>query len=184
MGYPTKANVNGKLYDINTDYRVALECFRIIEDPFVGDTERALAIIYKLFGFIPKDDELRAFLEKAEKYLSMGKTADEQKKKPKDFDFNNDMQYIIPSFRSDYHIDIVNEKMHYYEFCTLISGFTDKSLMNRVRDIRNYDISKIKDQKLKAQMVEAKQSVALPVLEPQYTEEEINMIDEFEALFE
>lgn len=184
MTYPSKASIRGKLYEVKTDYRVALECFKVIDDPNIGDSERALAVIYILFGFISDEELQEEFLEKASYYLSCGETQEQSKNKTKDIDFNNDMKYIIPSFRSDYHIDIVATSMHWWEFVTLVSGFTENSLMNRVRDIRNYDLSSVKDQKVKRQLIEAKESVKLPVYEPQYTAEEESKIDAFEALFE
>ena len=50
MNNPQFVKVDDKLYKINTDFRVALECNKIAEDTSIGNLERALAIIYKLFG--------------------------------------------------------------------------------------------------------------------------------------
>ena len=50
MNNPQYVKVDNKLYKINTDFRVALECNDIAEDKSIGDLERAMAIIYKLFG--------------------------------------------------------------------------------------------------------------------------------------
>ena len=50
LNNPQYVKVDNKLYKINTDFRVALECNRIAEDTSIGEYERALAIIYKLFG--------------------------------------------------------------------------------------------------------------------------------------
>lgn len=50
MNNPQYVKVDNKLYKINTDFRVALECNRIAEDTSIGNLERAMAIIYKLFG--------------------------------------------------------------------------------------------------------------------------------------
>ena len=50
MNNPEYVNVYDKLYKINTDFRVAIECNNIAQDKSIGDYERALAIIYKLFG--------------------------------------------------------------------------------------------------------------------------------------
>lgn len=49
MSNPEYVKVDGELYKINTDFRVALECNKIAEDENIGDYERSLAIIYKLF---------------------------------------------------------------------------------------------------------------------------------------
>ena len=50
MNNPQYVKVDNKLYKINTDFRIALECNKIAEDTTIGDLERALAVIYKLFG--------------------------------------------------------------------------------------------------------------------------------------
>ena len=180
MIYPTKIEVNGKIYPINTDYRIALKCFDIINDEEIGDIERTYAVLYKLFGFIPEDDGIEIFLKKASLYLGCGETQEQQLSKNKDIDVNHDMKYIIASFRSDYNIDIVNERMHWYEFNNLISGLTPKSIMSRIRDIRNYDLSEISDPKLRRKIIEAQESVALP---QEYTQEQLNDLEEFESLF-
>ena len=43
--YPTHAEINGELYPINTDYRVAKDCYEIINDDTISDQERALAVV-------------------------------------------------------------------------------------------------------------------------------------------
>lgn len=50
MNNPEYVKVDNKLYKINTDFRVAIECNYIAQDEKIGDYERSLAIIYKLFG--------------------------------------------------------------------------------------------------------------------------------------
>lgn len=50
MNNPQYVKVDNELYKINTDFRVALECNKIALDKKINDYERALAIIYKLFG--------------------------------------------------------------------------------------------------------------------------------------
>lgn len=50
MNNPQYVKVDNKLYKINTDFRIALECNKIAEDESIGNLERAMAIIYKLFG--------------------------------------------------------------------------------------------------------------------------------------
>ena len=50
MNNPEYVKVGDNKYKINTDFRVAIECNRIARDKSIKDLERALAIIYKLFG--------------------------------------------------------------------------------------------------------------------------------------
>ena len=56
MDYPKYVKIGEKKYKINTDFRVAIECQEIALDDSIGDFERALAIIYKLFGDDGLDD--------------------------------------------------------------------------------------------------------------------------------
>lgn len=180
MKYPKHVTIDGVKYPINTDFRVALKCFDIINDENISDTERTYAVVYKLFGLIPKDEDMHIFVEKVEKYLGCGETQEQHKERKKDMDFEQDFKYLVASFMSDYHINLVESNMHWYQFINLIQGFTENSVMNRVRDLRNYDLSEVKDQKQRNKIIKAQESVAL---KSELTQEEQEAIDEFESLF-
>lgn len=62
-------------------------------------------------------------------------------------DFEQDESYIEASFMSDYQIDLSSMNMHWWRFCTLISGLTEKCILNQIRSIRNYDLNDLHDQK-------------------------------------
>jgi hypothetical protein len=180
--YPEYAEINGKQYKIDTSYKTALRCFEVINDETIHDYERALAVIYLLFDIVPqKDDEINAFLQKATYYLQCGKKP--QKNKEQDMDFEQDKGYIMSSFMSDYHIDLNNTDMHFWQFVDLIEGLTESSILNRVRDIRNYDLSQEKDEKRRKQLIESKKAVALKKKKVKLTEEQTNMMDKIFKTF-
>jgi hypothetical protein len=158
--YPEYAEINGKEYKIDTSYKTALRCFEVIEDEEIPGTERTLAIIYLLFDFIPKEN-IELFFEKAMLYLQCGESLEEQKSKKKDMDFIQDQKYINSSFMSDYHIDLSKTDLHFWQYIELIQGLTEDSSLNRVRNIRNYDLSEIKDEKTKNKIMEAQKELAL-----------------------
>lgn len=180
MTYPEYAEVAGVRYKINTDYRVALRCFEVIENPDISDEERALAVVYLLFGEVPME-YIEDFLRIAGMFLRCGETEEKQASAEKDMDFQADEKYIVASFMSDYQIDISRVDMHFWRYIQLIQGFTERSVMSRVREIRNYDMTELKDPKSRQKMMKAKQAVALP---DKFSKEEQNTIDEFEKLFE
>lgn len=168
MNYPNFAEINGKKYKINTDFRVAIECSEIAMDTTIGDYERTLAIIYKLFGDEGLDakKDYEELLKMAKKFLGCGKEVKNNKIIEPDMDFTEDMDYIEASFMSDYNIDLTNIEMHWWKFSNLINGLSNSELgnccvLNRVRNLRTYDTSKIKDQKELAKINEAKKQVAL-----------------------
>ena len=180
MTYPEYAEVAGVKYKINTDFRDALRCFEVIEDERIGDGERALAVIYILFGDVPTE-HLDVFLRIAGDYLRCGEKENTTVSAKRDIDFNEDEKYISASFMSDYQIDLSKAKMHFWQYINLIQGFTENALMSRVREVRNYDLEDIKDPKSRAKMAKAKAEVALP---EKFSRAEQDAIAEFEKLFE
>lgn len=180
MRYPEHAEVRGIKYKINTDYRVALRCFEVIEDTSIGDQERALAVVFLLFGEVPMED-MAEFLRIAGDYLRCGEKETSQEAKERDMDFIADEKYIVASFMSDYRIDLASVDMHFWQYIQLIQGFTENTIMSRVRDIRNYDLSELKDPKARAKMAQSKKAVALP---DKFSKAEQDAIEEFEKLFE
>jgi len=194
MKYPEYVEVNGKKYKINTDFRVAIECNRIAEDETIGDFERSLAVIYKLFGEdgINTPQDYEKLLEMAKKYLLCGKEYDEKANEKPDMDFIEDYNYIWTSMYSDYHgLDIDKEKIHWWKFMDLMNGLSNSELgdcciLNRVRNLRNFDTKDIKDSKERHKIEEAKKEVALKKNKPkkkQATDEQLKSAEAFlEAL--
>ena len=174
--YPEYAEVDGKTYKINTDFRVAIECNRIAEDSSIGDYERAMAIVYILFGeeALNTPEHQEKLLKIALKFLACGKEVEgKDNKEQPDMDFIQDMDYIEASFMSDFHIDLANTKMHWWKFFNLINGLSNSELgncciLNRIRNLRNYDLSQIKDNKERQKMAKAKEQVALKKYKKEY----------------
>ena len=75
MNNPEYVKIGEKKYKINTDFRVAIECNEIAESNDVGDIERPLAIIYKLYGEegLNNPQDWEKLIELAIKYLCLGK---------------------------------------------------------------------------------------------------------------
>ena len=187
MNYPEYVKINDKKYKINTDFRVAIECNEIAMDETISDLERALAIIYKLFGDdgINDSDNYEKLLELAKKYLCCGKEVVDNNEEP-DMDFIQDMDYIETSFMSDYSIDLANTNMHWWKFYNLMNGLSNSEMgnccvLNRVRNLRTYDTKDIKDQKELEKIKKAKEQVALKkqTVKKNLTTEQQNNINAF-----
>lgn len=179
MQYPKYAKVDGVKYPINTSFKVALRCFEVADDETISDTERTLAIVYLLYGFIPENN-LDKFLQIAVNYLQCGETKEIQSSKKRDMDLNYDLPYIMASFMSDYKIDITESDMHFYQFINLIRGLTENTVLSRVREIRNQDLNELKDPKTKRKFLEAQEQLKLPV---KISIDDQEALDEFELLF-
>ena len=190
MNYPTKVKIENEEYPINTDFRIAIECDQIARDLSISDFERALAIIYKLYGEkgLNAKNHYEKLLELAQKYLSCGKeVTDSTKVEEPDMDFVQDMDYIEASFMSDYNIDLSNTQMHWWKFFNLICGLSNSELgnccvLNRIRNLRNYDTAQIKDAKERQKIEEAKRQVALKKKKKPLSKEQEESRDRFNKL--
>ena len=175
MENPNYVRVGDKKYKLNTSYKTAIECNEIAQNVEIGDYERALGIIYTLYGDdgLNSHEDWQKLLELGIKYLSLGidiKMANNETSEP-DFDYIQDMGYIKSSFMFDYGIDLDKEPdMHWWTFSRLLNGLSNSELgtcciLNRVRNLRNLDLSQIKDAKERSRLAKAKEEVKFYLLQ-------------------
>lgn len=186
MNNPQYVKVDDKLYKINTDFRVALECNNIAEDKTIGEYERALAIIYKLFGEDGLDcKNQNKLLELAMKYLLLGNDKKEPKSENREkfeLDFDKCIGLIKASFKFDYNYDPYElEYLHWYDFYNDLeslstSEFGNCCILNRITSILNQEPKEIKDNKQRRKLIEAQK-----LLSQKYCkQEEVKMTKEQE----
>lgn len=189
MNNPEYAKIGDRKYKINTDYRTAIKCNEIANDTTIGDCERALAIIYVLFGEegLNCPSDYQKLLEIAQKYLSCGKELNDNGNEKPDMDFVQDMDFIEASFMSDYGIDLANIEMHWWKFFNLMNGLSNSEfgnccILNRIRNIRNTDLNSIEDAKTRKQVKEQQERFALKKMKKKFTKEQEKSIDKFYKL--
>ena len=182
MDYPTKMIVNGVTYNIDTNYRTALACFKAINDSEIDDTKRAIAVVTLLLGKDVPLDDIEEALEKCAIYLRCGKEKNPNTNEV-DMDYFQDESAIRTSIRQCYHINLNNEKdIHWWEYNELIEGLTEETLLSKIREIRTYDMSNIKDFKTKEKIRKAKEYYALKKEETPMTDTEKENIENFKKL--
>ena len=181
--YPTQMEANGRLYNIDTDYRTALACFRAINDPEITDLERGYAVQTLLLGdsVLHQDEDI--LNEKIKIYLRCGKEENTDMEEI-DFDYLQDEVYVKTSIRQCYHLNL-NEipYMHWYEYNELISGLTEDALISQIRTLRDRDPSEIKDERDRAKLIKAQERVALKFEFPK-TDEEKELDEYWEKIIE
>ena len=81
---------------------------------------------------------------------------------------------------SDYGIDLGKAKLHWWDFFDLMNGLSEDSILSRVRYIRDYDTSEMKDSKDRNKMEKQKRMVALkPKKQKPMTAEQQKNLDNF-----
>ena len=182
--YPQFVQVDNIKYKINTNYLTALECEKVAMDTNISDYERGLSIIYLLFGEkgLNARSHYKRLIKLAVKYLQCGESEPENDEKP-DMDFEQDMWLIELSFESDFNIKLSKKKyMHWWGFYRHLNGLSENCVLNRVRELRTYDISKIKDQKEKRKLEKAKKRYALKEREVKLTDKQKENVENFYRL--
>ena len=179
MVYPTKMEVNGHIYPINTNYKVGLACLKAINDDSLTVLERYLAIETLLLGPDVLEDDEKGLQDKIAKYLRCGKEQNVSESEI-DMDYFQDEAIIQTSLRQCYKMtpEEINE-LSWYEYNDLISGLTEETLLNRIRDIRSKDPSEIKDSKERNRLMKMKESVALRPREHKRTKKEEQSVLQF-----
>lgn len=165
MNKPEYVKVDDKLYKINTDFRVAIECNKIAMDKKIGDYERALAIIYKLFGEDGLNcTKMNKLIELGLKYISILNDFENGLKDDFKGHFELDMSkckgLISSSFKFDYGYDPYElPYLHWYDFYNDLSNlstseFGNCCILNRIISILNQEPKKIKDNKERQKLIE------------------------------
>lgn len=188
MNNPEYVKIGNKKYKINTSYKIAIECNEIAQDTNIDDNERALAIIFKLFGDdgidCPNDWDM--LLKLGLKYLSCDNNID-NKNDDVNMDYIQDMNYIEASFMSDYGIDLSKDDMNWYKFNNLINGLSNSDMgnccvLNRIRNLRDLDLSTIKDSKERQKLAKVQKQIALKKKQRKITQQELDSANEFYRL--
>ncbi|MBR2245677.1 MAG: hypothetical protein IKN65_00835 [Clostridia bacterium] len=189
MACTKKIQIEDTIYTANVDFRIAIRCNEIAQDETIGDFERVLGIICTMFGAdaIDNPNHYEKLLKWALNYLSCGQEIKDTHEEP-DMDYVEDMDYIEASFMSDYQIDLENTEMDWQKFNKLINGLSNSEMgnccvLNRVRNLRNYDTKDIKDKEERDKIIKAKEQVALKKYKKEkkieLTEKQQNSVDEF-----
>lgn len=170
MNNPKYVKVEDDLYEINTDFRVAIECNNIARDTNIGDYERGLAIIYKLFGEKGLEcTRMDKLLELGMRYISMSNEKENGFKNdsdtPFELDFSKCEGIIRSSFKFDYNYDPYELKyLHWYDFFNDLqnlstSEFGNCCMLNRIVSILNQKASEIKDDRERSNLVKTQQKL-------------------------
>lgn len=188
---PKRVKVNDKYFNINYDFKNIINVIEIMTDDNISDYERAIAVIYKMYGDegINAKDCWERLLELSKKFIFLNKEIDNDKES--DMDFIQDYQYIKASFIGDYNMNIDEMQIHWWDFIFLINGLSNSEfgnccILNRIRNIRNMNLNDIKDSKMREDFRKAKEQYALVrnVKEYKHTLEEEQSINNFMKNFE
>lgn len=185
--FPTKALIDGKVYELNTDFRNCLKIILAFEDDELLDFEKAEIMLKNLYGEnIPQNTD--EAIRKAIYFLDCGEEDDEKKvgtsNSTRLYSFTKDAKYIYSAIKQTHGIDLENvEYLHWWKFVYLFLDLNPNCFFCKIIDLRN------KKKKGKLSKEEKRLYIQLyDILElndkPKFTEEEQKEIDEFMELLQ
>lgn len=134
--FPTSIEIDGKEYELNTDFRVGLNIMLAFEDLELTGQEKNLVMLRSLYKEIPPDP-LKA-CELAVFFLDCGEGADEGTAPAKRvYSFSRDAKYIYSAIRQTHGIDLeAVEHLHWWKFCYLLLDLDQDSFFQQIIYLR------------------------------------------------
>lgn len=92
---PKSLTVDGRAYEINSDFRVALLIFEAYNDPELSDLEKSMVCLQRLYKEVP--DNAQQALTRATWFLDGGDTPKSKQAPQKIMDWEYDQSIIFPA---------------------------------------------------------------------------------------
>lgn len=139
---PTKLEVDGRLYDIRTDYRDILIIFQAWNDSELTKQEKIITMLKIIYKEVPNNTT--EAIEKAIEFINCNKQQEESKDRSL-FDWEQDEQIIFSAVNKVAGKEVRNEShIHWWTFLGLFNSI-EESLFTTVISIRD---KKVKGKKL------------------------------------
>lgn len=166
--------LDGVKYPINTDFKTAIKCDRILNDPEISNLDRGILLTGTLFGWeTPYTEEA---VNKAMLFLSDGEKSPGEDKRVLDFDQHWD--YYVGAFRQAYGLNLNEIELHYHEFLSLLKSLKGTAL-NDIVELLTYDMSEVKDSKTRLKI--KKQQALFKIKDQHVTQRRSAFLDKLPA---
>ena len=172
--------VDGKQYEIRTDYRDILTILSAFEDVELSDAERlyiCLYILYKDFDEIPQNDYEEAYRE-AEQFIDCGMTRSDNKART--MDWEQDEALLFPAVNKVAGFEVRSvDYLHWWTFMGYFMEITD-GVFSHVLSLRQKKAKNKKLEKWEQEFWNANRDMC--VLKKRRTSEEQAEIDRINAM--
>ena len=168
--FPETVMINGKEYQVLTDFRDWLRFADMLEDKDIPDREKLFMmaqwmedapdviskeVVTALCGFYRADG--------LEQDIPENRDADtDEIRRPPVISWKIDAKYIIGDFLRYYSIDLLTAEMHWWKFRTLLAALPDESQIMKRIAYRSADLSLIKNEAERKRIMRMQQLYALP----------------------
>lgn len=126
--------------ELKTDFKQVFKFFALQEDDDFDEQEKAYATINIFFDGLQEviDQEVFDFLGW---YIRAGEEPSDSNEK-QIFDWLEDSEYLYSAFYQTYKIDLLNVKMHWWQFLSLYKGLPDNTKLAYIIQTRATKVPK------------------------------------------
>lgn len=148
-------------YPVNTDFETGIQIMKVLDDDELTEEEKyyqAATLLFDDLEMPPMDIAINALLWWMTGWNNDRKVEDDDKTVVMDMDV--DQWRIYSAFRSQYHIDLMRDYLHFWEFMALLTTLGECAF-TRVIDIRGEKESRGMSQEEKRALRKAKAKYSL-----------------------
>jgi hypothetical protein len=140
---PTAVEVDGKVYEFDTDFRTCLTVILAYEDPALTTYEKHLVMLDLLYKEIPRNIQEAARL--GVKFLNCGDDPEEGTGTGDDvgrlYSFEKDAKYIYSAIKQSHGVDLEEiDYLHWWKFCYMFLDLKEDCFFNRLIHLRRQKI--------------------------------------------
>ena len=165
---PTSVDINGKKYEINSDFRISILFEILMQDKSINDKDKIYLALELYYPIVP--DDVNLAIEKILWFYRCGKDVAKSKGNGKGksdiqiYNFEYDDDYIYAAFMDQYRIDLQDIKhLHWWKFKAMFKSLKEDNEIVKIMGYRSMDLSKIKDKEQKAYYKRMKDIHKIPV---------------------
>ena len=158
---PEKVTVDGEECYMKTHFKRWIEFELIMTNPKLSDEIKLAAILPLCFKKLPSDVEKAV---KACMKFYCGNVKGDRSSAKTNYSFLHDAELIYAAFMSQYGIDLSKENMHWYKFRALFKGLKSDNKISEVMQLREMNLSEIKDADMRRKYQKLKKFWELPDL--------------------
>lgn len=134
---PTSIEIDGKTYEINSDFRICLRIILMFEDPELVMPEKQILMLRLLYKEIPSNIDQASRM--AIRFLNCGEILTEGTiSENRLYSFEKDSKYIYSGIKQSHNIDLEQiEYMHWWKFALLFLDLREDCFFNKIIYLRS-----------------------------------------------
>lgn len=175
---PTSVDINGKKYEINSDFRTSILFELLMQDKSIKVKDKFHIALELYYPIVPRDftlaiEQMLWFYRCGKDIIKSGGNG-KGKSATQIYSFEYDDDYIYAAFMDQYGIDLQDiDNLHWWKFKSMFKSLKEDNMIVKIMEYRSMDLSKINDKEQKAYYKKMKELYKIPM-----TQDEQEKLDE------